>query len=633
MLYIIRFKFLTVANAAHQTCICIGTNERLSVYFMDFETLGLARHIVKAVLELGFKNPTPIQAEAVPAILEGHRDLVGLAQTGTGKTAAYGLPLLQLIDFSKSQVQGLILCPTRELCVQISKDLIRYSRYIKRARIVAVYGGAGMEPQIQQIKKGAQIIAATPGRLLDLIRRGIVNLKHIDYVVLDEADEMLTMGFQDDLNAILSKTPSEKRTWLFSATMTEPVARISRSYMSDPLEITMGRRNSGAGNISHYKYVVKEKDRYPALKRIIDYHPNIFSLVFCRTRRETQAVAEKLIKDGYNAESLHGDLSQTQRDYVMRRFREKSLQLLVATDVAARGLDVDDISHVIQYNLPDEPGSYTHRSGRTARAGKSGTSIVIINTRENRKLNHLEQVTGVRFQYEKVPSGRAICEKQLYGMVEKLVAADINHEEIAAFLPPVYDTLATLSKEKLIQHFVSIEFNRFLNYYKDAGDINARTPQKKPAHNKAVKGKRRPAGQKFRKVFSDGRLNTQKLFLNMGQLDDIQEGAITRFVCDRSGISSRQIGKIEVMREYSFLEVDADSADHVMKSMKGATLDGKRVSMGYAEKRPGKSITSHKKRESKKKWTAKNAKTSNRARKFPSSRNRTKVRANERWGS
>ena len=398
---------------------------------MDFEGLGLARHSIKAVQEMGFSVPTPIQEKAIPAIIEGRRDLVGLAQTGTGKTAAYGLPLLQLIDFSTSQVQGLILCPTRELCVQISKDLIRYSRYIKGAKIVAIYGGAGIEPQIQQIKKGAQIIVATPGRLLDLIHRGIVNLKRIDYVVLDEADEMLTMGFLDDLNEILSKTPSEKRTWLFSATMTEPVARISRNYMKDPVEITIGRRNSAAGNISHLKYVVMEKNRYPALKRIIDYHPNIFSLVFCRTRRETQTVAEKLIKDGYNAESLHGDLSQTQRDYVMRRFREKSLQILVATDVAARGLDVDDISHVIQYNLPDEPGSYTHRSGRTARAGKSGTSIVLINTRENRKLTHVEQATGVRFQYEKVPSGRAICEKQLYGMVERLVATDINHEEIA----------------------------------------------------------------------------------------------------------------------------------------------------------------------------------------------------------
>lgn len=582
---------------------------------------------------MGFAVPTPIQEKAIPAIIEGHRDLVGLAQTGTGKTAAYGLPLLQLIDFSKSQVQGLILCPTRELCVQISKDLIRYSRYIKEAKIVAIYGGAGMEPQIQQIKKGAQIIVATPGRLLDLIHRGIVNLKRIDFVVLDEADEMLTMGFLDDLNEILSKTPSEKRTWLFSATMTEPVARISRNYMKDPVEITIGRRNSGAGNISHLKYVVMEKNRYPALKRIIDFHPNIFSLVFCRTRRETQAVAEKLIKDGYNAESLHGDLSQTQRDYVMRRFREKSLQILVATDVAARGLDVDDISHVIQYNLPDDPGSYTHRSGRTARAGKSGTSIVLINTRENGKLTHVEQVTGVRFQYEKVPSGRAICEKQLYGMVERLVATGVNHEEIAAFLPPVYDTLAALSKEELIQHFVSIEFNRFLDYYKDSGDINASTPQKRVIRKKGSMGKRPSTGQRFPKDLSENPAQIRKLFLNMGQLDDIQKGAITRLVCDKSGISSRQIGKIEVMREFSFLEVDADSADHVMKSMKGVSMDGKRVSMGYAEKKADKSTRSGKKREQKKKWTAKSGKTSSKERKFPSSRNRTKARANERWGS
>ena len=599
---------------------------------MDFETLGLEQHLIRAVHHLGFKEPTPIQEKAIPAIISGHQDLVGLAQTGTGKTAAYGLPLLQLIDFSKPQVQGLILCPTRELCVQISKDLIRYSRYIKNAKIVAVYGGAGMEPQIRQVKNGAQIIAATPGRLLDLIHRGIVNLKRIDYVVLDEADEMLTMGFLDDLDEILAKTPPEKRTWLFSATMTEPVARISRNYMKDQVEITIGRKNSGAGNISHFKYVVMEKDRYPALKRIIDYHPNIFSLVFCRTRKETQTVAEKLIKDGYNAESLHGDLSQTQRDYVMRRFREKSLQILVATDVAARGLDVDDISHVIQYNLPDEPGSYTHRSGRTARAGKSGTSIVLTNTRENRKLAHVEQVTGVRFQYEKVPSGRAICEKQLYGMVERLVATDINHEEIAPFLPPVYDMLTTLSKEELIQHFVAIEFNRFLDYYKDSGDINARTPQNKAPQNKAPR-KKGATGKRSPKDFPQAPDRILKLFLNMGELDNVQKGAITRLVCDKSGIPSSHIGKIEVMREFSFLEVAADEAAHVMKSMKGASLDGKRVSMGYAEKKNEKSSRSGKKREPKKKWTAKNGKTSNRGRKLPSSQNRTSARANERWAS
>ena len=344
-------------------------------------------------------------------------------------------------------------------------------------------------------------------------------------------------------------------------------------------------------------------------------------------------MAEKLIKDGYNAESLHGDLSQTQRDYVMRRFREKSLQILVATDVAARGLDVDDISHVIQYNLPDEPGSYTHRSGRTARAGKSGTSIVLINTRENRKLSHVEQVTGVRFKHERVPSGRAICAKQLYGMVERLVETDVNHEEIADFLPPVYDTLAALSKEELIQHFVSIEFNRFLDYYKDSGDINARTPQKRGNRKRGATEKGSPLGKGISRDFSEKPMEIRKLFLNMGQLDDIQKGAITRLVCDRSGISSRQIGKIEVMREFSFLEVDAQWTDHVMKSMKGASLDGKRVSMGYAERKAEKSSRSGKKRGKQKKWTAKSGKTSNRGRRSPLSRKRTSARANERWGS
>lgn len=594
---------------------------------MDFETLGLEQHLIRAVHKLGFAEPTPIQEKAIPAIIDGNRDLVGLAQTGTGKTAAYGLPLLQLIDFSSSLVQGLVLCPTRELCVQISKDLIRYGCYVKHAKIVPIYGGAGMEPQIRKIRQGAQIIVATPGRLLDLIHRGIVKLDAIDYVVLDEADEMLTMGFQEDLDDILAQTPFEKRSLLFSATMTAQVSRISRNYMNDPSEITIGRKNSGAAKISHFKCVVREKDRYPALKRIIDYHPNIFSLVFCRTRRETQAVAEKLIKEGYNAESLHGDLSQAQRDYVMGRFREKSLQILVATDVAARGLDVEDISHVINYNLPDEPGAYTHRSGRTARAGKSGTSVVLMNTRENRKLAYVEQVTGVRFQHQKVPSGRAVCEKQIYGMVEKLVATHVNHEEIAAFLPPVYDTLAGLSKEELIQQFVSIEFNRFLDYYKDSGDINVRPREKTARMNKGS------AGKGTKRNFSAKPLQIRKLFLNMGQLDNIQKGAITRLVCDRSGIHSSQIGKIEVMREFSFLEVEAGSAAHVMKSMKGASLDGKRVSMGYAEKKTEKSSRSGKKRGTRQKWMAGNGKTSKGGHGFPSSRKRTKARANERWGS
>ena len=589
---------------------------------MDFEILGLAKPIIRAVQDLGFSEPTPIQEKAIPVIISGHRDLVGLAQTGTGKTAAYGLPLLQLIDFSRAQAQALILCPTRELCIQISRDLIHFSRYVKNSKIVAVYGGAGMEPQIRQLKNGAQIIAATPGRLLDFIRRGIVNLGDIDYVVLDEADEMLTMGFQEDLEEILATTPSERRTWLFSATMTAPVARIARNYMKDQVEITIGQKNSGAENISHLNYVVMEKDRYPALKRIIDYHPDIYALIFCRTRKETRQIAENLIKDGYNAESLHGDLSQTQRDYVMQRFREKTLQILVATDVAARGLDVDDISHVINYNLPDEAGGYTHRSGRTARAGKSGTSIVLMNTREKGKLAHVEQVTGVRFQHEKVPSGLAICEKQLSGTVKKLVTADVNHEEIAAFLPPVYDALATLSKKELIQHFVSIEFNRFLDYYKDSGDINARTPRQKTFMGKLPK-----------KGLPEKPAQIRRLFVNVGQLDGVQKGAITRLVCDRSGIPSNHIGKIEIMREFSFLEVEAGVAAHVLESMKGAGLDGRKISLGYAEKKAGKSSRSGKKRRPKKKWTAGNGKTSNRERRSVSSRNRTSARANERWGS
>ena len=600
----------------------IKAKERFSGKFMDFTALGLAPHLIKAVEAAGFRTPTPIQEQAILAIIEGDQNIVGLAQTGTGKTAAYGLPLLQLVDFSKPRIQGLILCPTRELCIQISKDLACFSRYMDNVKIAAIYGGAGMEPQIRQIRKGSQIIVATPGRLLDLMERRIINLSNVTHLVLDEADEMLTMGFQEDLDKILLKTPEQKRTWLFSATMTEPVAKISHSYIKNPLEITIGRKNSSAGNISHFNYVVMEKDRYPALKRIIDYHPDIFSLVFCRTRRETQAVAESLIKDGYNAESLHGDLSQTQRDNVMRRFREKALQILVATDVAARGLDVDDITHVIHFNLPDEAGAYTHRSGRTARAGKSGNSLVLMNRRENRRLAHVEKVAGVRFEHRKVPGGRAICEKQLFDMVEKLVTAKINHEQIAPFLPPVYDTLKGLSKEDLIQHVISLQFNRFLDDYKDVEDINAQPPSRKSTGRK--------------RLFKDSperSFDIRRLFLNAGELDGIKKGAITRLVCDQSGVSSRQIGKIQIMREFSFLEVDSHVAAHIMKSMKGATLDGRKVSMGYAEKKSEKGNQSTKERKGRKPWMGENGKTSKRGQGFSSSRKRSRSRAKKQWAS
>jgi len=537
--------------------------------FMNFSSFELKHEIIRAIDQLGFEHATPIQEKAIPPMLTGDTDLIGLAQTGTGKTAAFGLPLIQLIDFQSKNPQGLILCPTRELCLQITGDLKQFARYTPNARITAVYGGADIREQISQIKKGAQIIVATPGRMLDLITRKAVKLGKVTYAVLDEADEMLNMGFQEDIDDILEQTPADKCTWLFSATMPAAAAKIADTYMTRPVTITAGAPNKAAENISHACYVVKEKDRYAALKRMIDYIPDIFGLIFCRTRKETQTVADKFMKDGYNAEPLHGDLSQMQRNQVMKKFRERTLQLLVATDVAARGLDVDDITHVINYNLPDEPERYTHRCGRTARAGKSGVSIVLVNTREVRRIKELETQSGIRFEFKKVPSGRAVCEKQLYAMVERLVSAEVNDQEIDNYLPPVIETLSALSKEELIRRFVSAEFNHFLDYYRGAEDINVKV---KKRQTKADKAEHRLAG------------HTQRFFINVGRLDKLKEGAIVRLVCDKSGISSRKLGRIELKREFSFFDVEKRVAKKVLKSLKGVTLDGRKIRATFAEK-------------------------------------------------
>ncbi|VEN72866.1 DEAD/DEAH box helicase [Candidatus Desulfarcum epimagneticum] len=543
---------------------------------MSFKNLDLIDELLKAVEDLGFVEPTPIQTDAIPEIIGGDRDLVGLAQTGTGKTAAFSLPMIQLIDFDLTHAQGLVICPTRELCMQISRDIKKLCRYVKGARVAAVYGGADIEKQRAQIKKGAQIIVATPGRLRDLIQRKIAALSKIACLVLDEADEMLNMGFQEDIDAILENTPSGKRTWLFSATMPRAVARISKRYMENPVEITVGKKNSGAENISHVHYIVKEKDRYQALKRIIDYHPDIYGLVFCRTRKDTQEIAEKLIKDGYSADALHGDLSQALRDKVMDRFKTKSIQILIATDVAARGIDVQDITHVINYKLPDEADNYTHRSGRTARAGKSGTSVAIINTREKSKLKWIEKKAGVKFNYAKVPGGYAICEKQLYSMIGKMAEVEVDYQEIGPFLAPVWDILNSLTKEDLIQKFVSIEFNRFLNYYKDSKDINASLKKKGASHGPGKKDRKK-------KKLRPGK--SRRFFLNTGEMDNLKKGALIRTLCERAGISSEKIGPIEVMREFSFFEVETSVAAKVLKSMKGAKIDGQNVRVQYAEKK------------------------------------------------
>jgi ATP-dependent RNA helicase DeaD len=547
---------------------------------MSFENLDLIDEIYQAINELGFSTPTPIQTEAIPEIISGDRDLIGLAPTGTGKTAAFGLPMIQLIDFNCKDTQGLIICPTRELCAQISEDIRNFCRYIKGARVATIAGGASMENQIKQVKKGVQIIVATPGRVFDLINRKIVRLSSVAYVVLDEADEMLNMGFKEDLDAILEYTPDDKRIWLFSATMPDEVARISNQYMDDPVRITVGKKNRGAKNIIHLNYVIHEKDRYQALKRILDYSPDIYGLVFCRTRKETQEIAEKLMKDNYDADALHGDLSQAARDNVMKRFKSKNLQILIATDVAARGLDVKDISHVINYKLPDEPQIYTHRSGRTARAGKSGTSIVITNSKEKKKLEIIEKKAGVQFTYTKVPKGYEICENQLYSMISKMVDVDVDYDEIEPFLSPVYDTLKGLSREELIQKFISIEFNRFLEYYKDSQDINAPLSKRIDSSYPSKKSEK-----------SSNTLpgKSKRFFLNVGAMDNLSKKNFIKVLCSIAGISSQKIGAIEIMREFSFFEVESGVAAKVLKTMKGATLDGREINIEYAEKKKSKS--------------------------------------------
>jgi len=546
---------------------------------MSFENFYLRPELLRGITELGFVSPTPIQLEAIPEIIAGENDFIGLAQTGTGKTAAYGLPMAQRIHFEMHTIQGLVLCPTRELCVQITRNIQQYCRYVKGAKVIAVYGGAGLESQQRRIKEGAQIVVATPGRLLDFMQRKVIDLSTVDYVVLDEADEMLDMGFQEDIDVILDQTPKDKRIWLFSATMPGEVSRIARRYMEDPREVTIGQKNSGAENINHIYFVVKEKDRYPALKRVIDFHPDIYGLVFCRTRKETQEIAEKLIKDGYNAESLHGDHSQQIRDQVMHRYREKNIRVLIATDVAARGLDVQDITHVINYKLPDEADHYTHRSGRTGRAGKTGMSIAIINARETGKLQRIEKQSGIQFANMKIPTGRAICENQLFAMVNKLVAVEVDQAEIGKFLPPVYQTLKGLTKETLIQRFVSLEFNRFLSYYKDAVDINGdRTAKDRP-------GKMKKTTKSFGDYTKQG-TGVRRIFMNAGSRDNIVKGTIIRNVCEKAGIPSAAIGKVEILREFSFFELKAGMAPQVLKAMKGAKIDGRDVRMQYAENDP-----------------------------------------------
>ncbi|WP_345950409.1 DEAD/DEAH box helicase [Mucilaginibacter sp. PAMB04274] len=531
-----------------------------------FIELGIRHDIVNAITELGFENPTPIQEQSIPVLLTGSNDFVGLAQTGTGKTAAFGLPLLELLDFEENYPQALILCPTRELCLQITNDLKNYSKNMNNVNVVAVYGGASISDQLRQIKRGVQIVVATPGRMLDIINRKAIDFSQVQFVVLDEADEMLNMGFQEDIDSILSTTPEDKKTWLFSATMPSEVRRISKKYMTDPFELTMGEKNTGNANIEHEYYIVRARDKYAAFKRIVDFNPEIFGIVFCRTKIETQEIAEALVKDGYNADSLHGDLSQQQRDKVMKRYRERNLQLLIATDVAARGIDVNDVTHVINYSLPDEIENYTHRSGRTARAGKTGVSIAIINAKEVGKIRQIERVIGKKFIKAEIPTGFDVCEKQLFGLIHKVHNVEVNEQQIEQYLPRIMAEFADLSKEDIIKRFASIEFNSFLEYYKNAPDLNVAEDTRMG----------RDSGDKFART-GGSRGDFTRLFINLGSVDGFTRGDLLGYFCNQTGIVGRTIGKIDVKGVYSFLEVANEDKDKAFESFKSAEFKGREV--------------------------------------------------------
>ena len=543
----------------------------------SFEDFGLNAKLVAAVKKRGFENPTPIQEKVIPQLLSSEKDIIGLAQTGTGKTAAFGLPIIDKIDAEANFTQAIILSPTRELSVQIAKDLVSFAEFLPEVKIVAVYGGASIEPQIKSLKAGAHIVVGTPGRVMDLIERKALKIGKIKTLVLDEADEMLDMGFKEDLDNILSSTPDFKQTLLFSATMPDDIRRIAEDYMMQPMEISVGKKNSGAENVDHVYYLVSAKNRYLALKRIVDINPNIYGIVFCRTRKETQEVADKLIQDGYNADSLHGDLSQAQRDMVMAKFRSKHLQVLVATDVAARGIDVNDLTHIINYNLPDERETYIHRSGRTGRAGKRGMCITIVHTREEHKIREIEKLLKKEIVRKKIPDGKEICMIQLMSMIDKVMAIETIDNQIKDFLPAIMLRLQSLDREELIKRFVSTEFNRFLNYYK-AADINIYDKDKKGTGRKQDEkkgGSRRSGDDKFDKRSRKTRFT--KFFITVGEKDGLTKMKLMDVINSSDLLAGAEIGKIEILTGHTFFEVDSDVQEKVIRVFKNRRFMGKRL--------------------------------------------------------
>ncbi|WP_299189812.1 DEAD/DEAH box helicase [uncultured Aquimarina sp.] len=523
-----------------------------------FEALGLGEAIIKAVNEMGFETPSEVQEKAIPILLNEETDIVALAQTGTGKTAAFGFPLIEKVDIDSRITQGLILSPTRELCLQITNELKNYSKFSKGLRTVAIYGGASIHDQAKEIKRGAQIIVATPGRMQDMINRKMVDISNIGYCVLDEADEMLNMGFYEDITSILSHTPEDKSTWLFSATMPKEVSTIAKRFMHNPIEITVGHKNTGSKNVSHEYYVVSSRDRYAALKRLADANPDIFSVIFCRTKRDTQKVAEKLIEDGYNAAALHGDLSQNQRDLVMKSFRNRQIQMLVATDVAARGIDVDDVTHVINYQLPDEIETYTHRSGRTGRAGKSGVSMVIVSKSELRKIKSVERIIKKKFEEKEIPSGEEICQVQLFHLANDIAKSEIN-DEIESYLPSINEVLEDFTKEELIKKFFSVEFSRFHNYYKNSKDLNA-------SRDSGGDGSR-------------GRDGSTRYFINVGEKDGFDWMTLKDFLKENLSLGRDGVSRVDVKESFSFFNTDSEHQDAILAVFEDFRIEGRKVNV------------------------------------------------------
>ena len=557
---------------------------------MTFEGLGLEPRLVQATDALGFKQPTPIQEQAIPVLLSGTKDLVGLAQTGTGKTAAFGLPLLQLVDAEKKYPQALVVCPTRELCMQIVTEVELFKKFMPGMHVLAVYGGTSIGLQIRDLRRGVQIVVATPGRLIDLIERKAINLEQISYVVLDEADEMLNMGFQDDIEFILQNTPKRDATWLFSATMPPEIRRVSKKYMQTPLEITVGKVNTANKNIDHQYYVTSAHHRYETLKRIIDFNPGIYGIIFTRTKVDAQTIAEKLTREGYDIDALHGDLTQQQRDKVMGEFREKTLQLLIATDVAARGIDVKEITHVINYELPDDVEVYTHRSGRTGRAGSTGIALSIVHSREIGKLRQIERIVQNQFHKMEIPSGKDVCRKQFFSFMDKLLQTDISHGDYESYVPMLAEKFADVSKEEVLKRVAAMEFDRFLKYYENAEDLNVRERSREVGRDRESRGGERKEfvrgeGRTRSREYNNGGGDYAKLFVNLGTKDGFYKASFLQFILDMSDLRKEVLGRIDMKEMNSWIEVDRRAAPQMIQAIDGKKFKGRRIRMNDANSR------------------------------------------------